>query len=156
MNAQVALQNPLQHAIAKASKRQELIDAVIKACGDTFIPSSELFHKPEIRKLVDDSNKLSIYLSDAYHAQKLGRVDYHVGTTRYAYGKPGAKGAKMSQRKRGVAVKTAGAIEVARPQREAVITAHKPVQITLQFEDAEEALEFMMKAGLMSDKVAGL
>ncbi|HEY6020589.1 MAG TPA: hypothetical protein VIY48_12075 [Candidatus Paceibacterota bacterium] len=155
MNAQVALQNPLQHAIAKASKRQELIDAVIQVCGDQFIPSSELFHKPEIRKLVEDSNKLSIYLSDAYHAQKLGRVDYHVGTTRYAYGKPGAKGAKMSQRKRGVAMKTANALEVARPQP-AAITAHKPVQITLQFEDAEEALDFMMKAGLMSNKVAGL
>lgn len=129
------LQNPMQRAIAQASRADTFADIVIKACGDEYLPVSALIHKPEIRKLgIDDANKLSIKLSDAYTRGKLGRVDYHVGTTRYAYGKPNTEQAQMSQRApRNVA------------PRNPVISAHRPVRMVFEFPDSDEALQFVMQ-----------
>lgn len=128
------LQNPMQQAIAQVSKAQQFIDAVLKACGDNYLPVSELIHKPEISKLVDgDSNKLSIKLSDAYTRGKLSRVDHPVGTTKYAYGKYDPEQALTSQK----------APRSATPRTPA-ITAHKPVRMMLVFPDADEALSFLM------------
>lgn len=128
------LQNPMQHAIAQVSKLQQFVDAVLKVCGDNYLPVSELIHKPEIRVLVDDANKLSIKLSDAYTRGKLGRVDHPMGTTRYAYGKPGTPQAQMSQKApRNVASRTPA------------ISAHRPVKMVLEFPDSDEALQFVMQ-----------
>ena len=128
------LQNPMQHAIARASKLEQFVEAVLAACGDNYLPVSELIHKPGVRMLVDDANKLSIRLSDAYTRGKLGRVDHAVGTTKYAYGKPNTEQAKMSHK----------APRSAMPRRP-VITAHKPVRIVLDFPSSDEALEFLMQ-----------
>lgn len=128
-----ALQNPLQHAVARASKQDEFVRVVLEVCGDTYLPVSDLIHKPDISVLVEDANKLSIKLSDAYTRGKLGRVDHPVGTTRYAYGKPNTAQAMMSQK----------APRSATPR--STISAHKPVRLVLGFPDAEEALTFLLQ-----------
>lgn len=129
------LQNPLQNAIARASKQDEFVSTILNVCGENYLPVSELIHKPDVRMLVEDANKLSIKLSDAYTRGKLGRVDHPVGTTRYAYGKPNTAQAMMSQK----------APRSTMP-RITTISAHKPYRIVLEFPDAEEALSFLMQS----------
>ena len=145
---QTELQNPIQAAIAKVTKQQQFVDAVISACADNYLPSSELFHKPEVRKMVKDPNHLSIQLSAAYQRGDLGRVPHAEGTTRYAYGKPNTPQAMMAQ--------TAQARKVVGINERKQVTAHRPVQITLQFQDSEEALHFLMKNGLVSSMVLAM
>ena len=130
-----ALQNPMQKAIAKVSQVDIFVKAVLEVCGDSYLPVSELIHKPAIRALIGDANKLSIKLSDAYTRGKLGRVDHHVGTTRYAYGKPNTEQALMSNK--------APRSTVTRVPK--VISANRPVSLILEFSDSDEALQFLLQ-----------
>jgi hypothetical protein len=147
-------QNALQAAVAKGSATLQVSDAVVKACAGEYLPVSALFGKPEVRALVRDANHLSIVLSDGYLQGKLGRINYHVGTTRYAYGAPDPSKAMMSQKATRTTKSPRKAISkpVSVMNREASekITAHQPYTLTLEFDDAEAALAFMMKNGLVS------
>ena len=106
--------------------------------------------------MVRDANHLSIILSGGYANGRLGRVNYHLGTTRYAYGAPDPTVAMISQKKTAVskAERKPGAAKPAPVKRAtSVITANRPYTLTLEFADAEEALSFMFKHGLVSKAV---
>lgn len=83
---QAPLQNPMQAAVARVSKQQQVVDAVLAVCAGSYLPAYELILNPDIKKLVPDANKLSIILSEAFKRGKLGRISFPSGTTKYAYG----------------------------------------------------------------------
>lgn len=133
-----ALQGSLQHAVRKAtSQRQLVIQAVLEAVGDGYLPVSELIQNTKVRKLVKDSGQLSILLSGAYYAGEVGRIDHHEGTTRYAYGKAAGKG---------IYTKKKEATPTIAPSKDTV-------SITLEFDNADQALGFLMRNGLISSLV---
>jgi len=143
MNAPV-LQNNLQRAVVVASQTltTRLAEAVLEHTDeDGYQPGSELFQIAQIRDIAGDANRLSIILSDAYRLKKLGRVNWYGGRERFAYGPPGpAAGGTPPRRKK--------VIEA--PPKKVV-----GYELTREFYDADEALEYVIATGGRVELVGG-
>lgn len=146
-------QNGMQAAVATVSNTQHLINTILKTCGGAYFRVSELFHKPDIRPLVKDRNQLSIACAIAYKDGKLGRNLDPVGKEKYAYGAPDPERAMVAQKARQKQPAKKTITKPAPRLTRSAITAHRPYTLTLQFGDAEEALAFMTRSGLVSPMV---
>lgn len=101
MTTQPNQQGAVQGAVARVSVVKQVADAVLEACGDSYLSASDLFLKPSVRQLVRDTGHMSIALSDAYKAKLIGRIYAPDGKHTYAYG-PKGQGAEAEKRSRKV------------------------------------------------------